>query len=71
MRSWPAAASRLRRARAMLALGRLHRRLGAQHVDARRLAGLEEVARLPEPVLGEGEGLLLDLRERVAPTTWM
>ena len=48
------------------ALGRLHRRLRAQHVHARRLPGLEEVAGLPEPVPGEGERLLLDLHERVA-----
>ena len=66
MRSWPSAASRSRRARAMRRSAAFDRRLRAQDVDARRLPGLEEVARLPEPVPGERERLLLDLHERVA-----
>jgi hypothetical protein len=48
------------------ALGRLHRRLGAQDVHPRRLPGLEDVTGLPEPVPGESQRLLLHRHERVA-----
>ena len=57
---------RSRRARARRRSAAFDRRLRAQDVDACRLPGLEEVARLPEPVPRERDRLLLDLHEGVA-----